>query len=62
MSDELLPCPFCGNKDAIMLMNDSRRGTWWVLCDNCGARGNETDRESRAVEGWNSRTAAAKEE
>ena len=35
MSDELLPCPFCGGEAKIFSSEEG--GTWDVQCQSCGA-------------------------
>lgn len=62
MSDnpELLPCPFCGNQDAVELQKTAR-GMMRVYCDNCGGSGYETDDRAIAIEFWNRRMDALKQ-
>jgi len=65
MSDELKPCPFCGEKTEIAIVEgamvqegDSRDDFCmqrWVECQNCGALGPPTDRRVEAVKSWNER-------
>ena len=54
---ELLPCPFCGKKEAYLTRNCY--GQNYVRCPNCGAvvwgNDNESLTEKRAVELWNTR-------
>lgn len=52
----LLPCPFCGSKDAQSHMDSDRE--WYVFCGDCGC---ETSRSSAselvAISAWNTRPA-----
>lgn len=64
MSDELLPCPFCGGEAA--LGSDGDFGAV-VACLDCGVTGNAygpdyamEDYQERAIAAWNSRTSAAR--
>ena len=66
--NELLPCPFCGNKAEITI-NKSRQGqTSNVRCSVCSCRKTllkypnyEGDIEKDAVDDWNKRTLDCKE-
>ncbi len=56
MSEQLTPCPFCG--DAEHLLREHLEGTvlhpaYRILCDNCGASSGFTDKDAAA--GWNRR-------
>jgi Lar family restriction alleviation protein len=58
-SGELLPCPFCGNKDSLQVQHIE--GTilhpaYRVHCDNCGGEGPINDRGDHC-ELWNSRAS-----
>lgn len=55
MSEELKPCPFCGNTDEVYGVGD-RQGTY---CDNCGADGPSYVREGKPVAVWNDRHTPA---
>ena len=60
MSTKLLPCPFCGETDA--LITEHLGGTvihpaYRIRCDNCGASSRYTD--SGWVSAWNTRAALA---
>lgn len=52
MSDELKPCPFCG-EDAAKLT--SLQGQFVVVCHGCGARGSMCQKEEGAARWWNTR-------
>lgn len=63
MTDELKPCPFCGNIDTLDFQwgCKDREGTPInVHCGVCGTSGpwiySEPDTEYKAVELWNKRT------
>lgn len=52
MSNDLLPCPFCGIDNAsVYPVVDFAE----VQCDTCGARSPMTEDEASAVAAWNSR-------
>ncbi len=53
--DKILPCPFCGEKEKISIIEHSFH-CWLVLCSTCGAEG-PTSRsiQEESVEKWNSR-------
>lgn len=57
MKDELLPCPFCGKKTALV-MDKTWGGQGWscaVHCLGCGANIGVHPTEEQAVEAWNTR-------
>lgn len=47
---ELLPCPFCGSKDARALFI---RPWWWVRCRHCYTDGPKTKDRDVAIKTWN---------
>ena len=51
MSEELLPCPFCG-ADAAMT---TAMGESWVVCEKCNASGDMCNSEEAAAAAWNAR-------
>lgn len=59
MSDELLPCPFCGGKAALYPDEPEDPETPWLVY--CVACGNGTDYEEKqyAIRLWNRRAVAA---
>ncbi len=59
MSDELLPCPFCGG-EAEVKNNHRFRGVFvWVGCEDChiGTETYSMDALGMAAKLWNTRTA-----
>jgi Lar family restriction alleviation protein len=57
MSEELKPCPFCGN-DTVHVHDSYCAGSgFMVLCANCTAEGPLSNTESEAESEWNRRTA-----
>ena len=61
MSEELKPCPFCGEKSAI-LIDDNIHGRlslnwshWHVACQECLCQTNGETTAKRAIEAWNKR-------
>ncbi len=57
MSEELLPCPFCGSKD----VEERKAGkavigtAYWIACNECGAGSGEASTAAEACEKWNRR-------
>jgi len=58
ISDEMMPCPFCGGVAETKLENNGV-GCLWVICDNagCGCEGPYKHSPTEAVEAWNLRAA-----
>ena len=56
-SEELKPCPFCGEDYVSQVFNGSDQyvSSFWVMCGNCDAEGPVADTEDGAVEKWNNR-------
>lgn len=56
MSNELKPCPFCGNK-YLWLEDIGIRGTarYYVICTTCGAKSNFEKTPEEAMKKWNER-------
>ncbi len=61
MSDNLLPCPFCGgtNVAAVSAADDGGAFDWKVYCGDCDAFHGT---EAVAIEAWNRRAAPAAKE
>jgi len=58
---EILPCPFCGNRDVELV--DNPREFDCVKCNFCGARGPITDGHPEdCIAGWNKLSRKAKTE
>lgn len=63
MSDELKPCPFCGDEALIDRVDegaDYRPWYWWTVhCSNrdcvCDALCHEYEAEAEAIAAWNTR-------
>ncbi len=54
--NELKPCPFCGNKNP-MIMDERRVGMGFqVVCRGCAAKVGGEKTERGAVKSWNRRT------
>lgn len=53
MSDELKPCPFCGNVAAIW--RDEKHGIYTVFCTDCNAEIKVCFSREAAVDAWNNR-------
>ena len=50
---ELLPCPFCGNKN----IRVSNWGMWRCWCPECFGKSEDAMRECDAISHWNTRPA-----
>lgn len=61
VTEELLPCPFCGAEGARMMRNFSRAGDmdyYYLVCDGCGACGPSGRTKDQALTAWAMRPAA----
>lgn len=56
MNEELLPCPFCGEKDA-SVTTQYVTGQTAVVCEVCTAMGPWDETEASAIAAWNRRPA-----
>ncbi len=56
---ELIPCPFCGDNEALVVANkQTEHGKeYTVWCSNCGISGPASNNEQRAINMWNNRGA-----
>ena len=62
MSEELKPCPFCGEKpelevEEIDLNGSATKDSFKYYCDNCDYFRGECDTVEEAVKCWNKRTS-----
>lgn len=58
MTDDLLPCPFCGSRVAMSVLEDDAPGeilSAWVECSRCGIEIKERRTEVDAAAQWNRR-------
>lgn len=56
MSNELLPCPFCGGEAEILTAESMNGGyLFGIMCNDCRSRGDVYDTEAEAVDAWNTR-------
>lgn len=55
MSEEIKPCPFCGEK-AVINEGTYEVGRYWVCCRNGHGNGVRCDSIEEVVEEWNRRT------
>ena len=56
MTDELLPCPFCGGQAETLTANSMHGGyLFGIMCNDCRSRGDVYDNEAEAIAAWNSR-------
>ena len=56
MSQELKPCPFCGQQQA--KVKHSSRWGWFVSCQ-CAAVGPSSESREAAIDAWNTRPEPA---
>jgi Lar family restriction alleviation protein len=57
----LLPCPFCGATDRLLVTGFTNAGSccfWSVECLSCGVEVADDESQSRAAEHWNTRLAS----
>ena len=61
MSDDLKPCPFCGEAKRLSVEPGSAQKTTFVMCMGCGASGpnswGQEDNVPHAIAAWNRRAA-----
>ena len=58
MSEELKPCPFCGNSDVYVdkgVLGNDELGNYFVCCEFCHTTGPAGKTEDDAVASWNRR-------
>ena len=66
MSEELLPCPFCGSKD-LVINKDTDFSIYYVHCRDCLCEGRKTHKigwvesAQEAINAWNDRDECVKE-
>lgn len=53
MTENLLPCPFCGSEE---LRISGVMGSYYVKCQECGCEQNMADGFDKAIAAWNRRT------
>ena len=61
MTDELMPCPFCGKANDLLTWHDPKTTLypWYrIECDNCGAKGPGSDHGDHEQQ-WNTRALLA---
>lgn len=61
MIETLVPCPFCNLNVQSVIRRSPRRGPaiFYVICENCGARGPECTDADQAILVWNRRAFPA---
>lgn len=52
MSEELKPCPFCGDKTVYVYWREEQ---YFVSCNNCDCEGGKQDTQEEAIKAWNRR-------
>jgi Lar family restriction alleviation protein len=66
MSDELKPCPFCGNNDYMTVEGTVSSNNFQVVCSwlsgGCGASGGVRRTQAEAIAAWNTRADDAPEQ
>lgn len=58
MSDELLPCPFCGERATAHEITWHATPFWQVMCGGCRASIGDFPDRAEAVAAWNRRSKA----
>ena len=53
MSEQLLPCPFCGSDQ--VEMKGENAPEWWVRCKECNAASATRPMRKQAAHDWNRR-------
>lgn len=58
MTEELLPCPFCGGNVLSKYLDGNNPGNdYWIHCDRCGGSCGMQDSKEEAIKAWNTRRA-----
>jgi Lar family restriction alleviation protein len=52
---KLKPCPFCGNKEPMLLGSNNDPPSFWVACLKCSADMKLKKKEKSAIKAWNRR-------
>ena len=58
MTDELKPCPFCGDKAILLhryISGIANKKAYWVKCGKCQSKIQERNSTKKAIEFWNNR-------
>jgi Lar family restriction alleviation protein len=55
----LMPCPFCGSRRHLVLLDDPQAGDWQVSCGACAVTMVATDGLQAVLDRWNRRAAPA---
>lgn len=56
MSEELLPCPFCGSGKVRPWYHDLIMGGWNISCKDCNCKGPGVMKKAEAIAAWNRRS------
>jgi hypothetical protein len=60
MSEELIPCPFCGAHECLVIVLQEGQDTVWAgKCENCKSYGPCGKSREEAVQFWNERRGVA---
>ena len=54
---KLLPCPFCGRDDMLLMTSIPPLDEVFMACNSCGSRGPEAYDDLKAAGAWNTRAA-----
>lgn len=55
MTEELKPCPFCGEEARVEKLNLGKQGLFRVICPNCLTATHLREEKNNAVAEWNAR-------
>lgn len=60
MKEKLKPCPFCGNKDLLIAVDDEV-GNTKIICQRCMGMVDNLGTEDETIKAWNRRAEESKQ-